>query len=91
MHNPKAFVRGCDFVPSVPQDRNCRQPFCSAAKNSRLLLDSMEGHGDVLQDLGGGEAGPPTRVVLQAPVGLTQVLQLSTSCQPSHSRWTKVC
>jgi len=34
----------------------------------------MEGHGAVLQDLGGGEAGPPTGVVLQAPVGLTQVL-----------------
>ena len=50
----------------------------------------MEGHGAVLQDLGGGEAGPPTGVVLQAPVGLTQVLQLSTSCQPSHSRWMKI-
>ncbi|KAF8712943.1 hypothetical protein HU200_028728 [Digitaria exilis] len=45
----------------------------------------MEGHGDVLQDPGGGEAGQPTGVVLQAPVRLAQVLQLSASYSVASS------
>jgi hypothetical protein len=49
--------------------------------------DSLEGHGDVLQDLGGGEAGQPTGAVLQAPLGLTQVFQYYAPCEPNYPRY----
>jgi hypothetical protein len=57
--------------------------------NRLCILNSMEGHGDVLQDLGRGEASHPKGVVLQASIWLAQLLQLPASCQPKHSRSSK--
>ena len=104
-NNAKAFVRGGHLIMYpfgiLGTHFSAMYPFsilgthfsASSCPCIRLkclcVLDSMEGHGDVLQDLGGGEAGPPTGVVLQAPLGLAQVLQLSAPRQPSHPRSIK--
>jgi hypothetical protein len=88
-NNAKAFVRGGHVIVysfSILGTHFSASPCPFIRLKCLCILDSMEGHGDVLQDLGGREAGPPTRVVLQAPLGLAQILQLSKSCQPSHSR-----
>lgn len=90
-NDAKAFVRGscCSFMQYL---RNAffmfGRIFVSHLKWLRTF-NSMESHGDVLQDLEWREASHPEGVVLQTTVGLAQVLQLSASGQSNHPRSSK--